>query len=68
MAQHTPTDVDRAGVLCKLCAQNAHPHAMRFWSELAPELDCVLDVNEVSGLNCDDHKHKFTRITDSPTA
>ena len=57
LAQHTPTDVDRAGVLCKLCASNAHPHAMRFWSELAPELDCVLDVNEVSGLSGDDHKH-----------
>ncbi|KAL1758196.1 hypothetical protein FB107DRAFT_288710 [Schizophyllum commune] len=48
LAQHTPTDVDRAGVLCKLCASNAHPHAMRFWSELAPELDCVLDVNEIA--------------------
>ncbi|KAL1693564.1 hypothetical protein GGG16DRAFT_123167 [Schizophyllum commune] len=47
LAQHTPTDVDWAGVLCKLCASNAHPHAMRFWSELAPELDCVLDVNEI---------------------
>ncbi|KAI5826465.1 hypothetical protein K523DRAFT_281041, partial [Schizophyllum commune Tattone D] len=42
LAQHTPNDVDRAGVLCKLCVSNAHPHAMRFWSELAPELDCAL--------------------------
>ncbi|KAI5895508.1 uncharacterized protein SCHCODRAFT_02686884 [Schizophyllum commune H4-8] len=47
LAQHTPTEVDRAGVLCELCVSNAHPHAMRFWSEGAVELDLALGVDEI---------------------